>query len=164
MCGATSVAAQHTAATVRCRTNQLTIAADYGEGGVGHLGLIFLVHNLSGQACTLYGYPGAQLLNGSQHSLPTHLKWGEGYLVGALPKRTVVLPPGIDAYFSLEWVHIPSPGQSCPVAPFLRITPPNTTVSLIVWSGPGGIMACGGNLTASPVESSQFAFGAVPVA
>jgi uncharacterized protein DUF4232 len=146
----------------RCDTAQLTIAPDYGEGGAGHIGLIFLVHNRSGQTCTLYGYPGAQLLDAAYRPLPTHLRWGTGYLAGNPPRRLVTLKPGTDAYFSLEWVHIPSPGQACPTAPFVRITPPNAYTSTIVWAGQGGIDACGGNLIAAPVEPGEFSFGVVP--
>src|SRR5579875_3520121 len=113
------------AAVARCTTAQLVIAPDYGNGGAGHLGIIFLIHNRLNRTCTLYGYPGAQLLNANYQPLTTHLRWGGGYLGGNPPRRLVYLAPSADAYFSLEWVHIPSPGQTCPKASFLRITPPN---------------------------------------
>ena len=150
------------AAVGRCHTEQLTIAPDYGEGGAGHIGIIFLVHNRSGHTCTLYGYPGAQLLDASYRPLPTHLRWGIGYLAGNPPRRLVTLKPGTDAYFSLEWVHIPSPGQACPTASFIQIYPPNTYTPTVVWAGQGGIDACGGNLIAAPVEPGEFSFGVVP--
>ena len=160
--GAHAAPPSRPAAVARCQTGQLAIAPDYGEGGVGHLSIIFLIHNRSGRTCALYGYPGAQLLNGSGQPLPTRLTWGSGYLNGNPPRRLVLLAPGTDAYVALEWTHIPTPGQSCPTASFVRITPPNASGSTIVWAGQGGIDACGGALTASPVEPAQFSFGVVP--
>jgi hypothetical protein len=143
----------------RCQTAQLAIAPDYSEGAAGRASLIFLVHNHAGQTCTLYGYPGAQLLNNAYRGLPTYLRWGGD---NTPPRRLVNLAPGADAYFALTWVRIPTAGQSCPAASFVRITPPNAYGSTIVWAGQGGIDACGGALTASPVEPAQFSFGVVP--
>ena len=146
-------------AAAHCQTAQLAIAPNYSEGATGHASLIFLVHNHGGQTCTLYGYPGAQLLDGAYRGLPTHLHWSGGAMSG---RRLVSLASGADAYFALNWVRIPTPDQSCPVASFVRITPPNEYGSTIVWAGQGGITACGGALSASPVEPAQFSFGVVP--
>lgn len=142
-----------------CRTAQLALAPDYGTGAAGHASLIFLIHNRSAQTCTLYGYPGLQLLDGAYRSLPTSLRWGDA---STPPRRFVSLAPGADAYIALTWTSIPRAGQLCPTAPFVRITPPNASASTIVWTGQGGITACGGVVTASPVEPTQFAFGVVP--
>jgi len=147
------------AAVPRCQTAQLAIAPDYGGGATGHESLIFLVHSRAGQTCTLYGYPGVQLLDGAYRGLPTHLIWGSA---ATPPRRLVTLAPGTDGYFALSWTRIPTTGQSCPVASFVRITPPNASGSAIVWPGLGGVVACGGAITASPVESAQFGFGIVP--
>ncbi len=147
------------AAVARCQAAQLTLAPDYGEGDAGHASLVFLVHNRSGQTCALYGYPGAQLLDGAYRGLPTSLQWGGG---GDPPRRLVTLASGADAYIALRWAAVPTEGQSCPTAAFVRITVPNASESTIIWPGQGGIRACGGALTASPVEPTQFDFGVEP--
>lgn len=140
----------------RCTTAELDITPIGSSGGVGHIGLQFSIHNDSAQTCTLRGFPGALLLDGQQHPLPTTVQWGPGYLSGNRPVRMVTLAPGTDAYMTLEWVHIPSPGQTCPLAPYVLITPPNDTEALQVSLGRGAIDACGGQLTAAPVEPTLF--------
>ncbi len=147
------------AAVANCQTPQLALAPDYGTGAAGRASLIFLVHNRAGQACTLYGYPGVQLLDGAYRGLPTSLRWGDA---ATPPRRLVYLATGADAYVALTWTRIPTQGQTCPTAAFVRITPPNASASTIVWTGQGGLAACGGVLTASPVEPAQFSFGVVP--
>ena len=147
----------------RCHTAQLSITPVSSSGGVGHIGLQFSIHNDSSQTCTLQGFPGALLLNAQQQPLPTTVQWGAGYLSGNRPVRLVTLAPGANAYMTLEWVHIPSPGQTCPAAPYVLITPPDAADALQVTVGAGVIDACGGQLTASPVEPTPFdGFGRVP--
>lgn len=140
------------AAVTRCYTNQLAIYRDSGNSGLGHVGVYFRIHNRSSRACTLFGYPGAQLLDARGRYLHTVLHWGVGYLSGNQARRLVYLRPGGDAFFLLEWVHIPSPGQTCSRAPAILITPPNTYRSIRVSMSPGYIDACGGILNAAPVE------------
>ncbi|MGH2410800.1 MAG: DUF4232 domain-containing protein [Chloroflexota bacterium] len=141
------------APTGACVTAQLWMVPEGASAGAGHFGVMYRFYNHSTSTCTLYGYPGGMLLNDARQALPTHVHWGPGYLSGNRPKRLVNLQPGASAYFVLEWTHIPAPGQSCPTSRFLAITPPNTRKSLTI---PATIDACGGNLTASPVEPSPF--------
>jgi len=49
--------------------------ATNGDAGVGNLALMYRLHNRSAQACTLYGYPGIQLLDANRRPLPTRLTW-----------------------------------------------------------------------------------------
>ncbi len=118
--GAYAAPPSRPSAVAGCQTAQLAIAPDYGEGAAGHASLVFLVHNRAGQTCTLYGYPGAQLLDGAYRGLPTYLRWGGD---NTPPRRLVYLTPGADAYFALTWVRIPTAGRTCPTASFIRITP-----------------------------------------
>ena len=62
----------------------------------------------------------------------------------------VTLKTGGYAYFGLQWSHIPTGNEACPVASTLLVTPPDETVSLVVPFA-SGIDACGGRLTATPV-------------
>lgn len=157
--GVRAASAPRPAAAANCQTSQLVLAPDYSTGAAGHASLIFLVHNRAGQACTLYGYPGAQLLDGAYRALPTSLRWGDA---APSPRQLVYLAPGADAYFALTYARIPTTSQACPTASFVRITPPNAYASTIVWTGQGGLTACGGAFTATPVEPAQFSFGVVP--
>jgi hypothetical protein len=57
-------------------------------------------------------------------------------------------------------VHLPTPGQKCPIAGYIMITAPNDRLPVVTYAGlgagQGGIDACGGNLTASPVSGKKF--------
>lgn len=151
------VHAAPTQAVSRCYVGQLTAKVVASSGAAGHLGVMFGLHNRSRRTCTLYGFPGAQLLTARKSRLPTHLQWGDGYITGIQRKKTLVrLTPGANAYFVMEWTHIPSPGQRCPMAPLVRITPPNDYSSILVPMKPSGIDACGGILDVTPVSATRF--------
>jgi hypothetical protein len=130
------------------------------SGATGHIGEMFRIHKVTAGACTLYGYPGAVLLDGNFNSYPTHVSRGLGFLAGKRAPVTVRLDATHDAYFILEWDHIPSPGQSCPGAKYVLITPPNDRLPVVTYAGKGStvIDACGGLLTASPVAPTAFSF------
>jgi hypothetical protein len=64
----------------------------------------------------------------------------------------VTLATGRSAYFGLEWVHFPSPGQTCVSASYLLVTPPDERTTVVVPVALGDV--CGGRLTATPVLAS----------
>lgn len=142
-----------------CVNFQLLVTPVSGNGAMGHISEMFRIHDLLPGSCTLFGYPGALLLDGSFHSMPTHLTrapWPQG---GPGPKR-VTLTRSQDAYFVLAWEHMPRPGQRCPGARYVMITPPDDRLPVVTYSGnrsgPSVIDACGGDLTASPVAGTRF--------
>jgi hypothetical protein len=154
-----SMAGSAPAAPPRCANYQTLVTPVSGNGATGHISEMFRIHDTLPGSCQLFGYPGAELLDRSFHSLPTHVTrapWPEG---GPGP-RTVTLSSGHDAYFVLAWVHIPTPGQRCPTASYVMITPPNDRLPDVTYAGtrngPSGIDACGGNLTVSPVAGTRF--------
>ncbi len=152
-------AASHQASYVgTCQPRQLTLSVVSGSAGAGHVGLMFRLHNRGAQTCTLFGYPGAQLLNARQQPLPTDLQWGMGSLSGDRARQVVWLGRGGNAYFVLEWAHSPTGNEACPHASYLRITPPNDYGTILVSLAPGSIDACGGRLHASPVQPTRFPF------
>ena len=122
------------------------------SGATGHIAMQLRFHNRSMRACSLYGYPGFQLLDARGKALPTHAVWATGYFFAALPKHSVTLVPEGKAYFVIEWTHVPTPGQACPTARGLRVTPPNAFTSIQVSGGSISIDACGGIVTSTPVE------------
>ena len=144
-------------AVTRCYTNQLTAAVVGSSGATGHIAMQIRFHNRSARTCTLFGYPGALLLNARRQPLPTHVQRGDGFISGISHRPHLVrLNPGANAYAVFEWAHIPTPGQRCPTAPSLLVTPPNTYRSLLVSFRRGGVDACGGNLTVTPVQARPY--------
>ena len=139
----------------RCHTSQVAINAVDGDAGVGHVGILFRVRNRSARFCGMYGYPGAQLLDARYRALPTSVARGPGYLSGNPRPQLVRLVAGASAYFVLEWVHVPSPGQTCPLASYMRVTPPDERTSIVVATRAD---ACGGRLTATPIEPTRVNF------
>lgn len=139
------------AALPSCQTAQLSISVEATDNATGHVADQFRIHNRSFAACTLFGFPGAQLLDAGYRPVFTRVVWGPGY--GARPRRLVTLAPRGNAYVVLDWVHFSATGGSCATTPYLLITPPNTRFTLTVTDA---IDACGGRLTASPVEPTPF--------
>jgi hypothetical protein len=153
---AASVALPNSMALSRCYTNQLVINPASSSGAAGTIALLFKIHNRSSRACTLYGYPGAQLQNARHQNMPTYVHRGPPYFLGLKP-RLVHLAAGGNAFFVFKWSHIPSGNAPCPTSPYIRITPPNDYSSLLVTLGArNGIDACGGNLTVTPVVSYRI--------
>jgi hypothetical protein len=140
-----------------CQGAQLTIVPDFSSAGTGHVALELRLHNVSAQACTLQGYATIILLDGARRPLPTVLHWGPGgFFNFNRPVRPVTLAPSGSAYLALSWVHIPTPGQSCPPSPNLVVLPPGASSALLVALVPGSVDACGGQLTVSAVEPTHF--------
>jgi Protein of unknown function (DUF4232) len=138
-----------------CGNYQLTIHKVRSSGAAGHMGRMFRIHNFLPRACALRGYPGAVLMDRNFYSLPTHVTRGLAFLAGKNAPVTVRLQGPHNAYFVLEWARVPSPGQSCPNAPYMLLTPPNDHLPVATYAG---IDACGGNITASPVAPNAFNF------
>jgi hypothetical protein len=146
-----------TAAAATCQGTQLAIAPDFSSGATGHIGIELRLHNVSAQACTLQGYATIVLLDGARQPLLTVLRWGPGgFFNFNRPVRLVTVAPGGNAYLAVGWAHIPTPGQSCPLAPNLLLLPPGASKALLVALLHGGIDACGGQLSISAVEPTPF--------
>jgi len=144
----------------RCYNIQVMIQPYRGSAGAGHAGIMYRIHNLGNGPCTIYGFPGVRLLDGSFSTLPTQLRWGGGTAATRQPRRLVRLGPGGNAYFLLEWEQIPTDGESCPRASYLMITVPNNHLPNVTYAAmhAGSITPCGGRITASPVEPTPFPF------
>ena len=137
-----------------CQPSQLTLSTTGSNSGAGHVGIDFRFHNRSARTCTLYGYPGALMLDARGQALPTFVIRGYGYLAGAHGPHTVHLVPGGNAYTLLEYVHFPSPGQRCYTSASLLVTPPNDYSAIRL---PLALMdVCGGRLRAAPVAAVPY--------
>ena len=138
----------------RCHTSELSLSQDDGQVAVGNVGVTFQLRSIAGHPCTLYGFPGLQLLDAAAQPLPTYLTWSRsGYLIGTVPERTLTLLPGDRAYFVLQFSDVPRPGERCVAASNLRITPPNAFSSVV--GQVHGIAPCGGRVTVSPVLAAD---------
>src|SRR5690242_970953 len=54
-----------------CQNIELLVSAHSSEGAAGTIAVIYRLHNLRSQPCTLAGYPGIQFLDRQFASLPT---------------------------------------------------------------------------------------------
>ncbi|HEV7214121.1 MAG TPA: DUF4232 domain-containing protein [Chloroflexota bacterium] len=133
-----------------CHTADLAISQEQGQVAVGNVGVSFRLRSLLAQRCTLYGFPGVQLLDAAGGPLPTYLTWSRsGYLIGTVPEQTITLDPGGSAYFVLEFTDVAGPDRACLAAPSLLVTPPNAYTSIA--TPVHGVAPCGGIVRASPV-------------
>jgi hypothetical protein len=140
-----------------CQASHLSIAPDFSSGATGHIGIELRLHNVSAQSCTLRGYATIVLLDGARRPLQTVLRWGPGgFFNFNRPVRLVSVAPGGNAYIAMGWAHIPTPGQSCPLALHLLLLPPGASSAVLVTLAHGGVDACGGQLAVSAVEPTPF--------
>jgi hypothetical protein len=134
-----------------CQNIQLMIRPQNSQGAAGTIAIIYRIHNLSRQPCTLYGYPGAQLLTRTFTTLPTTVTRGGGFL-GSIPKQLVRLAAGGNAYFTLTYSDVPVNNGPCYKAPNLMIFAPGNYLPVVTYAYPhGSIFACNGSLNVSPV-------------
>ncbi len=126
----------------RCRSAGLTVGLVGTDAGAGNVVATLRLTNTTAQTCTLFGYPGLQLLDGQGNPLPTHAVWGGGWFSNDPPPGTVALAPGASAQFRLHWSQIEVGGETtCPTSERVEITPPNAFNSIVL---PLHIRACGG--------------------
>jgi hypothetical protein len=132
---------------VACRSAQLQLRTGRTEGATGHRYVTYGLRNRSGAACTMFGYPGVQLLDADGRALRTVLRHGE---LGTGPARRVLLRPGGWGFFVVEEGVIPydTDPQPCPAAASIAVTPPQQRQAL---TAPTALAPCGGRLTVSPV-------------
>jgi hypothetical protein len=132
--------------------------ADHGTGaGLGHVGVLFTVHNISAAGCNLLGYPGLRLLAAGGKPLPTtvHDAAAGTYLFPAVAPHRVALRPGGYAAFELEYGDNPTGSQAnepqataCPAASRARVTLPGASAGKVIAAS---MAPCGGDVWVSPV-------------
>jgi hypothetical protein len=144
------------AAASKCSNVQLLIQAQSSQGAAGHGAVIYRIHNMFGQACTLRGYPGVQLLDRHFLSLPTTVHRGAGDLVGPIPVKLITLPAHGNGYFALGFSDVPV-GTGCEApAHYVMIIPPNDHLPVVTYAftGGGSFTACTGDVYVSPVTAT----------
>jgi hypothetical protein len=123
-----SLAAPAGAAAKDCSGGQLHVSLHGLTAGLGHAGLVIRFRN-NGSRCTMHGYPG---VDGVRHGhAVVHARRTRGGMLGGGKPRRVVLRPGDTASSVLEGTSAPVKGRHCAHYRALRITPPNTTKSVV---------------------------------
>jgi Protein of unknown function (DUF4232) len=121
-----STASTTAAAIPKCTASDLGVwvAVDQGNGAAGTIYYPLEFTNLSGHACSLFGYPGVSAIGRSGSQLGSPAEWGSR--AGA---RTVYLAPGATAHTILAYHDAAVSTQpGCdPVytATLLRVYPPD---------------------------------------
>jgi hypothetical protein len=126
--------------------------------------MVVTFKNTSNAACSLYGYPGLQMLDSAGHPIPTEVIRGTFTTVPSVPEQLVQVAPGADASFDLGFSDATGYGSaSCPTSTEVEFTPPNATQRITI---PWQIQPYGGStiaqlrcgqITVSPVYSGSGA-------
>ena len=115
-----------------CRTSALRVSVSASQGvaaGSSYYPIVFT--NISGAACTLYGYPGVSFVaaaGGSQIGIPATEN-------PARPRQLITLAPGQAGHAELQVLSAGNyPPANCGMvaAHWLRVYPPNQTAPLYV--------------------------------
>jgi hypothetical protein len=140
-----------------CAGPAARIAAHAIGAGLGHVGVLFTVHNTAAHGCRLSGYAGLRLLGRGGRPLPTtvHHAASGTYLFPPIAPHLVALKPGGYAAFQLEYEDNPSGAQAgepyakaCPAATDAKVTLPGARAASVVSAA---MAPCGGDVWISPV-------------
>lgn len=99
-----STAASASTTFPRCSYNQLEVAVAWGPGAAaGHIGIPFIIANVSKSACTLKGYPKLSFTPNSYKGQVLKAIDGGSMIFVPVKPRLVVIRPGADASFGLNY-------------------------------------------------------------
>jgi hypothetical protein len=134
----------------------LALSSTGSQGAAGHLEVAFALRNLAGHGCTVRGYPRVVLLDSQRRRQAVGVIDGSGFFPDTqLRPRSVVVPPGGSALFSLSFVDAAELARgACVTTTWLEITPPGDAKALEIAAAGGNVSRfapCGGRLYASPV-------------
>jgi hypothetical protein len=141
----------------QCSRSQVGITATATGAGLGHVGVLFTLHNTSSAACQLDGYPSLQLLGGDGKTLPTTVvrAVSGAYLFPAVVPHRLALPPGGVGSFDLQYGDNPAGAAAnepyataCPPAKQVEVTMPDASNHTVVATS---MAPCGGQVIVSPV-------------
>ena len=147
-----------------CTTFQVRITGQYLGGGMGTLGDLVRLQNVSSTECQLEGSPGLQLIAADGRLLPTRVispSDGSMTFPASSPRRVALVPGGMSS-FDLDYNDNPSGAANnepyavaCPSARRVRVTLPGTdqygTAAL-------AMAPCGGVVRVSPLVPGATGF------
>jgi hypothetical protein len=120
--GAGHAAASAPLTPPRCYQDQLTAHLYGPETAFPDEGFNLTLTNVSGQPCSIYGYPGLGLEDASHGVLPSHTFWGSTVWTADPGRHLIVLSPGETASANVAFfASSPTRGP----AVYLEVTPPN---------------------------------------
>lgn len=132
-----------------CRAQQLSLSLgiDYRDGDEQGT-----VTNRSTSACSLYGFPGAQLFDAQHAAISVRALKSTADWSGVVPEQYVQVAPGANAYFFVKWSGTPTGADmTCQAASAFAMVPPGDTNSVIA---DDPIQVCGGSITVSPFQNA----------
>src|SRR5664280_1075662 len=93
----------------RCHTSELTVTIGPGQGAAGTIYGSLALRNHSDATCTLYGYPGLQLLDAARQALATQVDRGgsDGSALSG-PPTMVTLAPRQVAHVQFKYSDVPT--------------------------------------------------------
>ena len=150
-----------TASVHGCTAAQLSIQVGAPNGAAGSVGYTNDFKNISATTCTLYGYPGLQMLNSSGQPIATDVIRGTSVTVPSVPEKLITLVPGARADFDMGFASATGYGNAkCPTSARVEFTAPNDFQSLTValaiqpYGGPSTAQLHCGQITVSPVYAT----------
>jgi Protein of unknown function (DUF4232) len=116
-----------------CLATQLSVQIGEASGAAGSVGYTNDFKNVSNTTCTLYGYPGLQMLNASGQPISTDVIRATSVTVPYVPEKLVTLVPGAKADFDMGFAAATGyENADCPTSTRVEFTAPNDFQSLIV--------------------------------
>src|SRR5690606_13398400 len=112
-----------------CAAENLRLAVEGGDAGMGHRVTTLALRNTGPSACTVTGYPSVSLLDGDGKLL-TGVRAAQGpgnYFAQGRAPTPVEIRPQQAAWFDLAWSVIPHEDKgeaTCPSAKTVRVTAP----------------------------------------
>jgi hypothetical protein len=133
-----------------CTGANYTVKVLGTEGAAGTNEVTLGLSNTASATCTLFGYPGIQLLGAGGTDIATDEVEGGAESFTDFARTNVSVGPGATAYFNIGYSDVTTGTESsCPTATALQVIPPNTTTRLIV---SGRFTVCNaGTVDVSPV-------------
>jgi hypothetical protein len=146
------------AAVPRCAEGTLATAVSGYQVGGGQAGIILKLTNTGNISCTLYGYPGLGLEDGSHHLMPSQTHWGPTYFAHDPGPSLIILSPGQSATSSVAFAGgWPHKGW----ADLLEVTPPDAYHHAVIplSYGTGG---AGGDIHATAMARHTTTYRGAP--
>lgn len=110
--GATSASAS-TPIVPRCGNNSLAVTRTFTQGGAGHGWTALIYRNVTGHACSVYGYPGLDAISSTGHVLAHASRAVSGYGSGG-HLATVTIRSGGFASAGVDWLNFnPKSSGAC---------------------------------------------------
>lgn len=101
---AKATAASTPLAPPTCSYNQLEVAVAWGPGAAaGNIGIPFLIANIGKSACSIKGYPKLNIVPSTYKRRSVKVIHGGGMIFVTVKPRLVVIKPGADASFGLDF-------------------------------------------------------------